>query len=148
MSVYMRCLNCYKSIDGNVYIYSIEHYGHNICIKCQRWLDRQIENTTREVVDLYFALKRKGFEPDMEKFDGHKHIDIVFERPKLHIEVDGIQHNQSTKQALSDLKRTFYSIKEGYLTIRIPNVLVKDELNETTDYLVELILERYYKHIK
>jgi very-short-patch-repair endonuclease len=83
----------------------------------------------------------------MEKFDGHKHVDIVFERPKLHIEVDGIQHNQSTRQVLSDLKRTFYSMQDGFLTIRIPNILVRNELTETVNYLVELILERYYKHM-
>jgi very-short-patch-repair endonuclease len=83
----------------------------------------------------------------MEKFDGHKHVDIVFERPKLHIEVDGIQHNQSTRQALSDLKRTFYSMQDGFLTIRIPNILVRNELTETVNYLVKLILERYYKHM-
>ena len=68
-------------------------------------------------------------------------------RPKLHIEVDGIQHNQSTRQALSDLKRTFYSMQDGFLTIRIPNILVRNELTETVNYLVELILERYYKHM-
>lgn len=38
-------------------------------------------------------------------------------------------------------------MQDGFLTIRIPNVLVRNELNETTDFLVELILERYYKHI-
>lgn len=145
MSIYMRCLNCHKSIDGNVYLYSKEHYGFNICIKCQKWLDHQI--TTNEVLDLYFALKIRGFEPELEKYDGYKHVDIVFERPKLHIEVDGAQHNRNTNQALSDLKRTFYSLRDGYMTIRIPNVLVRNELNETTDYLIDLILERYYKHI-
>jgi very-short-patch-repair endonuclease len=77
----------------------------------------------------------------------YKHVDIVFERPKLHIEVDGIQHNQSTRQALSDLKRTFYSMQDGFLTIRIPNILVRNELTETVNYLVELISERYYKHM-
>jgi very-short-patch-repair endonuclease len=106
-----------------------------------------MEFTTPEVVNLYFALKNRGFESDMEKFDGHMHVDIVFERPKLHIEVDGIQHNQSTRQVLSDLKRTFYSMQDGFLTIRIPNILVRNELTETVNYLVELILERYYKHM-
>lgn len=114
---------------------------------CQKWLDGQMKYTTPEVVNLYFAFKLRGFEPDLEKFDEHKHVDIVFERPKLHIEVDGIQHNQSTKQALSDLKRTFHSMVDGYMTIRIPNQLVRNELNQTADYLVEYILERYYKHI-
>ncbi len=147
MRIYMRCLNCHNSIDGNVYVYSRENYGYNICMRCQIWLDSQMEFTTPEVVNLYFALKNRGFEPDMEKFDGHKHVDIVFERPKLHIEVDGIQYNQSTRQALSDLKRTFYSMQGGFLTIRIPNILVRNELTETVNYLVELILERYYKHM-
>lgn len=59
MSIYIRCLNCQKSIDGNVYVYSIEHYGYNICIRCQRWLDSKMERTTQKVVDLYFALKKK-----------------------------------------------------------------------------------------
>ena len=143
----MRCLNCCKSIDGNVYIYSKENFGYHICMPCQKWLKMQMEYTTPEVVDLYFALKLRGFEPDLEKFDGHKHVDIVFERPKLHIEVDGIQHNQNPKQALSDIKRTFYSIVDGYITLRIPNVLIREELNETANFLVEFILERYYKRI-
>ena len=147
MSIYMRCLNCCKSIDGNVYLYSKENFGYHICMPCQKWLIRQLKHTTNEVVDLYFALKLRGFEPELEKFDGHKHVDIVFERPKLHIEVDGIQHNQSIKQALSDLKRTFHSMVDGYMTLRIPNTLVRNELNETADYIVEYILERYYKHI-
>jgi hypothetical protein len=33
------------------------------------------------------------------------------------------------------------------LTIRIPNILVRNELTETVNYLVELISERYYKHM-
>ena len=147
MRIYMRCLNCHNSIDGNVYVYSRENYGYNICMRCQIWLDSQMEFTTPEVVNLYFALKNRGFEPDMEKFDGHKHVDIVFERPKLHIEVDGIQYNQSTRQALSDLKRTFYSMQGGFLTYVFQIFLVRNELTETVNYLVELILERYYKHM-
>lgn len=147
MSIYMRCLNCCKSIDGNVYLYSKENFGYHICMPCQKWLKHKLKHTTNEVIDLYFALKLRGFEPELEKFDGFKHVDIVFERPKLHIEVDGIQHNQSIKQALSDLKRTFHSMVDGYMTIRIPNTLVRNQLNETADYIVEYILERYYKHI-
>ena len=48
---------------------------------------------------------------------------------------------------LSDIKRTFYSIVDGYITLRIPNVLIREELNETANFLVEFILERYYKRI-
>lgn len=48
---------------------------------------------------------------------------------------------------LSDIKKTFYSIVDGYITLRIPNVLVREELNETANFLMEFILERYYKRI-
>lgn len=106
-------------------------------------------NLNQNLWALVFSLVALGLGEyfQLEKFDGHKHVDIVFERPKLHIEVNGIQHNQSTRQALSDLKRTFYSMQDCFLTIRIPNVLVKNELTETVNYLVEFILERYYKHM-
>ena len=55
----------------------------------------------------------------------------------MNIEVDGSHHNFSDKQALADLKRTFYSFKKGFLTLRIPNSLVKDKntLEQTADYI-------------
>jgi hypothetical protein len=44
-------------------------------------------------------------------------------------------------------KRTFYSIVDGYRSLRIPNILIREELNKTANFLVVFILERYYKHI-
>ena len=44
-------------------------------------------------------------------------------------------------------KRTFYSIVDGYRTLRIPNVLIREELNKTANFLVEFILKRYYKRM-
>ena len=37
-------------------------------------------------------------------------------------------------------------MQDGYITIRIPNVLVRNDLNETANFIGEFILERYYKH--
>ena len=101
--------------------------------------------TTQETIRLYFALKERGVHAEMEKFDGYKHIDIAIPRSKVNIEVDGLHHNSDSNQALSDLKRTYYSFLKGYLTLRIPNSLVYDDyiLNETADYIVNFLIEKY-----
>jgi very-short-patch-repair endonuclease len=82
---------------------------------------------TPEVKKLGKMLESYGWKVELEKFDGYKHIDIAIPEVKVDIEVDGNQHNWSRRQALADLKRTYYSFKKGYLTLRIPNVLVRDE---------------------
>ncbi|MEM4397452.1 MAG: hypothetical protein QW757_02380, partial [Candidatus Woesearchaeota archaeon] len=50
-------------------------------------------------------------------------------------------HNFDYKQALSDLKRTYYSFKKGYLTIRIPNSLLLNHFEETVNYIVRFLNE-------
>ena len=57
----------------------------------------------------------------------------------MHIEVDGGQHNFDGRQALSDLKRTYYSFKQGYFTLRIPNSLIRYHLDDTTNYIIDLL---------
>ena len=42
-------------------MFILEHYGYNICIRCQGWLDSQLEFTTNEVVNLYFDVKKQRF---------------------------------------------------------------------------------------
>ncbi|WP_425269405.1 DUF559 domain-containing protein [Leptospira koniambonensis] len=75
-------------------------------------------------------------------YDGFKHIDIAIPEAKVNIEVDGGHHNFDKKQALADLKRTYYSFKKGYLTLRIPNSLItKENLDETADYIVDFLHE-------
>jgi len=44
--------------------------------------------------------------------DGYKHIDIAIPEAKINIEIDGVHHNYNAQQALSDLKRTYYSFKK------------------------------------
>jgi hypothetical protein len=94
---------------------------------------------TDDALDLYFALKECGVPAELEKYDGYKTVDIAIEEAKVHIEVDGMQHNYSSRQALSDLKRTYYSFKKGYFTLRIPNSLIRDELDDTVDYIIDLL---------
>lgn len=80
-----------------------------------------------------------GFDAKLEQWDKHKHIDIAIPKLKVNIEVDGGQHNFSEKQALADLKRTYYSFKKGYFTLRIPNKLVQNNAYETAKYIKQLL---------
>jgi len=103
--------------------------------------------TTEEALKLYFALKKRGVPAELEKFDGYKHIDIAIPEAKINIEVDGKHHNSNNRQALADLKRTYFSFLKGYYTIRIPNSLVYNDyvLNETADFIVGILNESLNK---
>ena len=63
---------------------------------------------------------------EFEKNDGHKHIDIAIDKAKTYIEVDGQHHANNKMQALTDLKRDYYSLEDQFITIRIHNCLIKD----------------------
>ena len=90
---------------------------------------------------MYRELVKLGIRAELEKYDGFKHIDIAIVQAKVNIEIDGGHHNYSHKQALRDLKRTFHSFKKGYVTLRVPNSLVKNHLKETAKYIAEFIYE-------
>jgi Uncharacterized protein conserved in bacteria len=144
-----NCLECGINISPYVKHFSIEKYGIPLCVDHQYWIDKMALVSTPESIRLYFALKARGVPAQLEKFDGYKHIDIAIPQAKINIEVDGIHHNYSTLQALSDLRRTYYSFLKGFYTIRIPNSLVRgdDILQETADCIVALLNESV-KHDK
>ncbi len=142
------CSSCKEAIQFDEYKYSKDNYGKILCWNCQKECKKGFPNKTpekkdtpkptREARKLYDALKRKGVPAELEKFDGYKHIDIAVVAAKINIEVDGGQHH-NPKQALADLKRTYYSFKKGYFTLRIPNSLVKESLDETADCIVDIL---------
>lgn len=97
------------------------------------------KTATPEARKLFYALKSEGFPVELEKFDGYKTIDIAIPSLKVNIEVDGGHHNFNPKQALADLKRTYYSFLKGYITLRIPNSLIKYHFQETVDCLCDFL---------
>lgn len=133
------CLECGDPIDPNVYDYSCEHFHAALCRPCQDWLRNKQHETTPETIELYFALLKRGVPAELEKFDGHKTIDIAVTVAKVNIEVDGGHHNYDHRQALADLQRTYYAFKKGYLTLRIPNSLVTNSLDDTAKYITEFL---------
>ena len=86
-------------------------------------------------------MKNSGFNVIPQLFTGKQTIDLAVPVAKVNIEVDGGQHNRDPQQALSDLKRTYHSFRKGYFTIRIPNPLVDNYLEETVKYIVDILEE-------
>lgn len=133
------CQNCSCHINQEVLQFSLDKYAFALCIPCQRWLDSKKAETTDETISLYFSLRKRNIGAVLEKFDGYKTIDIAVTEAKLNIEVDGRQHNTNPKQAFSDLQRTYYALKKGYFTLRIPNTLVREKLEDTADYISHFV---------
>jgi len=122
-----------------VYNYSKIKYDFGLCKNCQDWY-RDDKSTTIETKRLYLALKTRNLPVEIEKNDGYKTIDLSIPTQKVNIEVDGSHHNFDSKQALSDLMRTYYSFEKGFHTFRIPNTLIKKHLDQTADSIIDIIL--------
>lgn len=147
----LNCNNCFEEIDERVFHYSNQNLGVALCRNCQIWFRSILDFTsaTDEAITLYFALKHRGVPAILEKNDGFKTIDIAVPQAKVNIEVDGGHHNFNSQQAMRDLERTLYSYKKGYSTLRIPNSLIRFNLNATADKITEyLIISRDRKYQK
>ena len=88
---------------------------------------------------MYLSLKSRGVPAELEKFDGYKTIDIAVVDAKVNIEVDGPDRNYKYEQALSDLQRSLHAFRKGYLTLRIPNALVNENLEETANSITNFL---------
>lgn len=156
MRIYQRnlgCIECEIDIENKVFFYSIDTFSYPLCRRCQDWFRDILDYTTASsyAIDLYFALKDRGVPAKLEKCDGFKTVDIAVPQAKVNIEVDGMQHAYSGRQALADLKRTLHSYKKGYSTLRIPNALARYDLEQAADLITEYLIEsrkqkkrRYY----
>jgi very-short-patch-repair endonuclease len=136
----MYCVECDQPIDKRVYYYSTENFGFALCRNHQEWLRNYDLKITLDAKLLYLALKDRNVPAELEKYDGHKTVDIVIEEARVHLEIDGMQHNYDPRQARADLRRTYHSFKNGYFTLRIPNSLIRDDLDDTADWIVDLLI--------
>ena len=140
------CSVCEGVVSKPEFDFSIKNYGKVICRACQKDYanlknkhELRKKKSTPEAQKIFDILIKNGFNAQLEKWDGHKHIDIAIPEFKVNIEVDGLQHH-SEKQALADLKRTYHSFKKGYITLRIPNELVRGNyLYDTAKFIMEIL---------
>jgi very-short-patch-repair endonuclease len=125
------CKDCYEIKD--------ETKSPTIIKKITKKEQKARDKATPQALKLHDALRAKEIPSFLELWDKHKHIDVAIPKYKINIEVDGQHHNTKPKQALADLKRTFYSYKKGYFTLRIPNSLVEKHFEECIDLIVEMV---------
>lgn len=140
MSFY--CIKCKTSITEAEYHYSKNNFGKPLC---------RAHQPTLEARKLGNKLKQLGnWNVIFEYYDGHKTVDLRLPGPKVDIEVDGLQHSKTKQQALSDIKRTYYSYKnDGFITLHVPNILVRDDnsIREAAIFINEF-LEVNYNDVK
>ena len=137
------CIECSFKIPYEVYEFSINHFGYPLCRHDQDWIRNMLYDniTTQQTINLYLALKSCNVPAEIEKYDGFKHIDIAIPRHKINIEIDGFHHHSNPYQALQDLKRTYYSYKKGFFTIRVPNSLIENKLDDAVEYILMFLNE-------
>ena len=132
-----QCTECGCHLNEAVSQYSQETFNTPLCVYHQNWIRNS--DSSSHAKSLYLELKKIGVPAKLEKYDGFKTIDIAIPECKVNIEVDGIQHNSNPDQALSDLKRTYYSFLKGYITLRVPNSLIERNIEAAIDYIVRFL---------
>ena len=114
--------------------------------KKDKMVIEKTNSPTPQAQALYNALIARGIKCELEKWDGHKHIDIAIPWAKMNIEIDGIQHYLDTKQITSDYQRNYYSVKKGFKTLRYPNFVIEKYLDSVADAIAKIARGEYYKN--
>ena len=140
------CIECRKYLPLKVYNYAITNFGVPFCYEHQDWFRKT--RATVHAKKLYLALRQRNVPAVLEMHDGHKTVDIAVPRSNVYIEVDGAQHSSNPRQALTDLKRTYFSFLEGYLTLRIPNSLLKKEFSKTVNCIIDFLKANNERRLK
>lgn len=97
-----------------------------------------MKKSTEHTKKLFDALTERGINCQKEKWDNHKHIDLSIDEARLYIEVDGDHHYTSSTQIKKDIVRDYYSLKEKFRTIHIPNRLIDDKLKNVADAIAQV----------
>jgi len=130
-------------------------YTNGYCLKCYK-IKKEMKKTpliknitkkeekarakaTPQASKIHDALRTKEVQSFLELWDKHKHLDVAIPKYGINIEVDGEYHNTRPKQALADLKRTNYSYKKGFFTVRVPKSLVEKHFEECVDLIIEIV---------
>jgi len=136
------CNICKKTIIEGEYDYSMNKFKKALCRYHQNRYNSS-KKSRPEAKKLCCALRKRGITAKLEQSDGYKHIDIAIPSIRLNIEVDGMQHAYSSKQALADMKRDYHSERKGFVTLRIKNSAIRNNFPETLKYILKRINLRH-----
>lgn len=98
--------------------------------------------STRYAILLADLLKKLGLKVEKERPDGYKHVDLSIDSAKLDIEVDGMHHLTNSDQILTDIQRSKYSRYDGYETVRVHNIDLKENAEDIAKALAGVAIKR------
>jgi hypothetical protein len=135
------CCQCNSGIDRSTFNFSLKKYKFPLCEDCQIWLVGKIFHTTKETLQLYFALKNKGLPVKLEKHVKYKKAEIIIQEANLHVEVDQTHQHGNLAQALQDLYSNQNEWQDSVLTLKVPEALVKFNMEQTSDLIEKCVME-------
>ena len=130
------CSICKETITEKVYRASMNQFDKALCKAHQK-------KVTLQALKLSKALDDKGVNHSLEYDDGFKHVDIAIKWAKLYLEIEGSQHLYVPKQMITDYKRDKYSLKDGFYTIRIPNMIIDKDIRSVAECVSDLASLRH-----
>src|ERR1700712_2749768 len=91
------CIECGKTLSEGVNNFSLEVFGHPLCMRHQAIIMES--DVSEQATYLYLALRSRNLPFVLSYFDGFKQVDMAIPG-KLHIEVSGM-HQPANKIAMS-----------------------------------------------
>ncbi len=135
------CLECNTQLSEMEQEQANELLGVDLCNRHLRLIERliRLHHTPREAIQLYYGLKEAGISPMLEWWDGTKSIDIAVSRVKLNLEIDTEYQMFTCNQVLTILEERMFYYKDGFTTLRIPHMLIRQHLSDTIDGVLAII---------
>ena len=116
----MKCKECNKTISQEELKTSTGFIGHGLCDRHTNLLIKVMKqnDTPKEAVSLYYALKEAGVHPMLEWWDGTRSVDIAISRVKLNIDIGTDYELITNEQALLELENTMNSFQNGFTNLK------------------------------
>lgn len=131
------CSICKKTITKKQFEYSMDVFGKALCSQHQKE-----QKASTQAKKLFNALQYRRLNCNLESSDGYKSVDIAIHDAKMYIEIDGSHHSTDPSQLKADLLRDLHSHMNGYVTKRLTNNQIDNNLEEIADALANVAKER------
>ncbi|MFH1248691.1 MAG: hypothetical protein V1660_00900 [archaeon] len=97
-------------------------------------------NTIPEVDILIKSLRIRKINSQPGNLNGKDiYCDVIIPESRIKIEIDDLEN--SPIEDLEKIKRDYYSFAEGYFVLRLPLSLLRNNLEEVSDTIAEMIEE-------
>ncbi|MDR1897267.1 MAG: DUF559 domain-containing protein [Prevotellaceae bacterium] len=107
--------------------------------KIRTKIHKKHPHVSNQQILIHMGLNHRGIDNELEYSDGHKQVDIAILDSKIYIEVNGKQHVNNAQQLISDMKRTYYSFEDGFLTLNVYNDAIEKGFNNIINAIREII---------